>query len=147
MSCGANPPPPVGTILWRGAVPAPLTQWAMQLRDHIAGFPYGQTWTMAYGGQTVTARKDYHTWTYVNGELHQGICIPGVTLYRQAPLGQQTSTLEDGDPLSIPDPSAAIFSASQGVDWGLVLASGAAAVGVVTLFYLALKGAARAALR
>ena len=119
MTCPGNPPPPDGYRVWRGSVPPELVQWAIDLRDHIRSFPYGTVWTMSYGGQTVVARKDYHTWTYKGGQLLQGICIPGITLYEPIPPAVGAST-PIGDP--------AMFGAPDDNGWWIAaLAVGALA--------------------
>jgi hypothetical protein len=70
-------------------------------------------------------------------------------LYRQAPLGQQTSTLVDSDAtdLSTPDPTAAIFSQlpPASIDWPLVALSSLALAGAIGMFWLAIHGAGQAA--
>jgi hypothetical protein len=147
MTCPANPPPPAGYRVWRGAVPTPLTQWAMDIRDHIAKPAYGTTWQMDYGGQTVVARKDYHSWTYRGGQLVTGICIPGVTLY-QPTVGMQLTAADALGPTDLaPDPTLAMWGADdvpEQTSWPLVIASGVAAAAVVTLFVVAIKHAGRA---
>lgn len=142
MACQANPPAPAGYQVWRGNVPTELTQWAMDLRDHVSGFPYGQTWTLPSNGQTVLARKDHHTWTWRGGQLVTGLCIPGITLYAPASPTVAKAILSAGDPLAgPPDPTAAVFGAEevQTTDWGLVAVSGLAIVGVLTGFWAALR--------
>jgi hypothetical protein len=119
----------------------------MDLRDHVSGFPYGQTWVTTYQGQRVTARKDYHTWTWRNGTLVTGLCIPGITLYQaNAPgiIGQNI-----GDPLANPDGTEAVYGADDvpppaSTNWPLVIGSGIAAAAVVALFALAIRSAGRA---
>jgi hypothetical protein len=112
VSCPSNPPAPAGFRVWKGPVPAELTQWAMNLRDTVAQFPYGQIWTMSYQGAQVAARKDYHTWTWRNGALVTGICIPGITLYSALPTGQSVADPSPGDPLANPDGTEAVFGAN-----------------------------------
>lgn len=144
MTCAANPAAPSGYQVWRkAAVPQVLTQWAVSLRDReMRTSPYGATWPLYYDGQTILARKDHHTWTYKAGELVTGICIPGITLY--APVAPGAVSAEAaGDPLATPDPTAAVYPSDRGVDWGLVAASGTAAVATVAAFLLALRLAAR----
>ena len=121
----------------------------MDLRDHINKYPYGQTWTMEYQGSTVTARKDYHSWTYRGGQLVTGICIPGITLFQPLANVVQASPSDALDSQALtPDPSLAVYGADDvppGINWGLVLLSGAAAVLVVGGFVLMLRQAGRAA--
>lgn len=149
MTCPGNPPAPSGYQIWRGSVPTPLTQWAMDLRDKVRGYPYGQTWTLAYGGQVVVARKDYHTWTYQNGGLRTGICIPGITLYSPTPpttgTGMLAHTLGDTPDTVQPDPSLGVYGAPETTDWKLVGASAVAIVAVGALFALAIRNAGRVA--
>jgi len=146
MTCPSNPPPPPGYRVWRGAVPTPLTQWAMGIRDHIAAPAYGTTWSMDYGGQTVIARKDHHEWTYRNGQLVTGLCIPGVTLY-QPTTGVQATPTDAMEPNALaPDPTLAVWGADdvpQSTNWGLVAVTGVAAATVVTLFVVAIRAAGR----
>lgn len=143
MSCPSNPPPPAGWRVWRKPVPQALTQWAMDLRDHINAFPYGQTWTTTWGGEAVLARKDRHTWTnrrQPDGsmKLVSGICIPGITLYETVPAGY--TGIENFD---TPDPTAAVYGADDvppaKTSWGLVALTAGATLSVVGLVWLGVK--------
>ena len=137
MPCPSNPSPPDGFQVWAGAVPAELTRWAVALRDHEIGkVPYWTVWSTTYQGAPVLARKDYHTWTYKDGQLIQGICIPGITLYApSAPLLARASytlpagTIEtslDGTPERTVDPR-------------VVVGAGIALAATVGLFWLAIR--------
>ena len=121
MTCPANPPPPAGYRVWRKTVPTPLTQWAMQLRDNVHKYDFGQTWSMQYAGQTVMARLDHHGWTYRNGQLVTGLCIKGITLYEPIPAGVNAA-LDDVN--SDPGPEVGAYGADDVPDqtnWGLVI--------------------------
>ncbi len=149
MSCPANPPPPAGFVIWKGPVPAPLTQWAMDLRDHINQFPRGYTWTIQYGGGTVLARHDSHSWTWRNGVLVTGLCLSGVTLYRPAAQQAGLNAADVTDPATAtPDPELALYSASatrapEKTDWGLVLVCAAALATVSGGFVWGIREAGR----
>lgn len=149
MSCPANPPPPAGFVIWKGPVPAPLTQWAMDLRDHINQFPRGYTWTIQYGGGTVLARHDSHSWTWRNGVLVTGLCLSGVTLYRPAAQQAGLNAADVTDPATAtPDPELALYSASatrapEKTDWGLVLVCAAALATVSGGFVWGIRVAGR----
>jgi hypothetical protein len=151
-SCPNNPPPPDGFRIWRDPVPQPLADWAIYLLSAEAPrAPYGTTWGLDYtlpgttNSSRVIARKDRHTWTYRGGKLVTGLCIFGITLFQSVPMTALASYNSADDSLDTPDPNAAVYTAdAQGPSWGLVFASGAAGVGVVTLFLLALKGAGKA---
>lgn len=84
-ACPSDPPAPDGYRVWTGRVPTELSQWAVDLLRHVNRYEYGTTWTMPFGGVTVLARKDHHTWTWRGGKLVTGICIPGITLYTPLP--------------------------------------------------------------
>jgi hypothetical protein len=149
-SCPSNPPPPAGYVIWKGPVPAPLVQWAVDLRDRIRQFPRGYTWTIEYGGQPVLARHDSHTWTWKNGVLVTGLCLSGITLYKpsvESPGG--LSEAEATDPaLATPDPSLALYSISatqppERTDWGLVTVCAAALATVAGGFVWGLREAGR----
>jgi hypothetical protein len=103
VTCPQDAPAPTGFRVWTGAVPTDLTQWAIDLLRHVNAYPYGTTWTIAYGGATVLARKDHHSWTWRNGVLVTGICIPGITLYTQAPpaAGETPSSVYDAAKFSV----------------------------------------------
>lgn len=154
QQCAANPPPPEGFRVWRAkAVPKPLEAWAVELRDRwMPTHNYGDTTSMWYtdaAGQQrmVLARKDYHTWTYHQGRLVTGICIPGITLYESAltpalaGVGQALDVFDE----AVPDPTAARYSQDLGTDWGLVGATAAAAAAVVVAFWVGLRFAGRVA--
>lgn len=148
--CASNPPSPEGFRIWRGAAPPPpLTQWAVDLRDHWMGKArYGDTQTLEYDGNLVLARKDHHTWTYKKGQLITGICIPGITLYKATPAATTSlsglAAAASADTLEVPDPSAAVYSVDVGTDWGLVGACGAAIAVTVAAFLAGLRYAGRA---
>lgn len=149
-SCPQNPPAPAGYAVWKGNVPAALSGWAVALLKTVSSVPFGHIWTMEYGGKTVLARKDYHTWHYQpDGTLLTGICWPGITLYSPASLGfSPTQTTSPGIESVSPDPSYGVFDASpspSGINWRLVAESGAALGGAVLLFALALRFAGRRA--
>ena len=156
MACQpANPPPPDGFRVWRGAVPKELTDWAVSIRDQLANFPWHQTWGRWYtppGGSAeyVIARKDSHSWTFRNGKLVTG-CFMGVTLFQPVPTAAQTSYNPSTDTLDTPDVTAATFDSTspptapgESINWPLVGITAVAAGGVVALFWLALRGAGRA---
>ena len=146
-------------------MPRPLEQWAVELRDRwMPAAQYGDTTDIWYTNPTtgaqvnVLARKDYHTWTYHQGRLVTGICIPGITLYESlltpalagAPgVGDATSYDAGGGGDSfdetVPDPTAARYSQDIGTDWGLVGWTAAAAAAVVVAFWAGLKLASAAA--
>jgi hypothetical protein len=150
--CPNNPPPRAGYVIWKGAVPPALVQWAMALRDNIKDWPYGQEWTMRWHGQDVLARKDHHTWTYRGGQLLTGLCIPGVTLYRLPQPAAASGRLADAMPLdpatARPDPSLALYSVSstpppERTDWKLVAVTAVAAATVAGMFVLGVQAAGR----
>jgi len=149
VTCPTNPPPPAGFVIWKGPVPAPLTQWAMDLRDHISQYPRGTTWTIQYGGQTVMARSDSHSWTWRNGVLVTGLCISGITLYRPASQQAGLNAADATDPaLATPDPELALYSISatrapEQTDWGLVLVCAAALATVSGGFVWGIRAAGR----
>lgn len=147
--CPDNPPPPTGYVVWRGPVPPELEQWALALLRDVAAPPYGKTWTMQSGPETVVARKDYHQWAFrrlADGTttLVTGICVPGITLYR---LPAQPSGADATDPAAAqPDPTLATYSLMrppERTSWGLVAASTGAAATTVALFLWGLHAAGR----
>jgi hypothetical protein len=147
MSCDTQPIP-TGWRVFRGDVPTPLVQFAVDVRDHITSYPLGSiAKTIVYNGQTIGAFCSWHCWTYRNGVLVTGIHIRGVSLIVQQ-VGGGVGTVQDN--LDTPDPTAAVYGAddvSQAISWPRVAATGAAALGVVALFLLALKHAGKAARR
>ncbi len=153
-ACPSNPPPPAGYVVWKGPVPQELTQWAIALRDRISSYPYGQQWSMSWGGANVLARKDHHTFTYRRqpdgtAELLTGICIPGITLYRSSPPSTGLNAADVTDPATAtPDPELALYSASatrapEKTDWGLVLVCAAALATVSGGFVWGIRVAGR----
>ena len=154
---------PAGWTVWRGPVPAQLVQLAVDARDHINKYAYGQFVSqMVYNGQTVGIFKSHHTWTNRGGQLVSGICIPGISLLIPAgspagmpgvaglPIGMGDATgAASTDPLQTPDPSAALFGADdlETTDWRLVIETAAVIAFSAGAFWLALKHAGRAASR
>lgn len=144
-ACPGNPAPRAGYTIWKGGVPQELVQWAVTLRDNIRDWPYGQEWTMRWNDMDVMARKDHHTWTYQNGALKTGLCIPGITLYK--PVAKPAGALSAADvvdPATVsPDPALALYSVSatpppEKTNWLLVGVSASALATVAGLFALSL---------
>jgi hypothetical protein len=143
---------PAGWKVWRGTeVPAPLIQLAIDVRDHIRDYPRGTiAQTVDYNGQTVGVFVSSHTWTYRNGKLVTGICIPGASLIVKQAAGPGTTqvTAIAPDNLDTPDPTAAVFGADDvpaPTDWKLVAMTAGLGAAVVVAFLWALKTAGRAA--
>jgi hypothetical protein len=117
----------------------------MDVRDHVRSYPYGTiAKTIVYDGQTVGIFVSHHSWTWRNGQLVTGICIPGCSLIVQQPASMGAAAPDD---LSTPDETAAVYGADDvplGTDWTLVGVSAAAIVTVSALFALAIKHAGRA---
>jgi hypothetical protein len=136
---------PLGWRVWRqAAVPDPLAQFAIDVRDHVRSYPYGSiAKTIVYNGQTVGAFVSHHSWTYRNGVLVTGICIPGVSLVTQATQGVGAT---EADNLDTPDPTAAVYSLDEpppGISWPIVAFTGAAMLLVVGGFWAAIQLAGR----
>jgi hypothetical protein len=113
VSCYQDPIPK-GWKVWRGAVPSELADMAKDVRDHIGLYEYGKLAQVSiYAGQPVATFKSRHTWTYKDGKLVTGICIPGVSLlvpvapYTVAGVAPDTAV-----DLSRPDPELATWDAS-----------------------------------
>lgn len=118
------------------------------MRDRVRKYPLGAiAKTVVYNGQTVGAFVSSHSWTYRNGVLVQGLCIPGVSLVVQQAAGTVGASMPDN--IDTPDPTAAVYSAEpeRGTDWPLLATTTGIAVGVVALFLLAMKHAGKAARR
>jgi hypothetical protein len=147
MSCPQESIPP-GWKVWRNAeVPTPIVQAAIDIRDHVRQYSRGTVArTMVYGGQTIALFVSSHTWTYRNGVLVTGICIPGVSvLVQQAPGVGATAT--ESDSIATPDPTAAVYSADvppSSTDWPIVAVCGALVGTVIAMFWGALKAAGKA---
>lgn len=153
-ACPSNPPPPAGYVVWKGPVPQELTQWAIALRDRIASYPYGQTFTMMWGGTPVLARKDHHNWHFQHNPdgtttLLTDICWAGITLYKPSSPSSGLSAADATDPaLATPDPELALYSVSatrppERTDWGLVLVCAAALATVSGGFVWGIRAAGR----
>jgi hypothetical protein len=103
---------------------------------------------LTYNGQTVALFVSSHTWTYRNGVLVTGICIPGVSVLQQATAGVMGETQQDS--LETPDPTAAVYGGAPPeqdvVDWPAVTVSAVAILLVVGGFVAAVKLAGRAGL-
>jgi hypothetical protein len=110
----------------------------MDLRDHVRSTPFNTTFSLVYGGQTVVARVDPHSWTFRDGQLVTGLCIKGITLY--APVAA-TGVGAVVDSLDTPDPTAAVFDEAP-INWGLVAVSAGATVLIIGAFVAALHFAA-----
>ena len=152
MTCPQEPIP-LGWRVWRGAVPTPLTQFAIDIRDHINQYAYGAiASTTSYNGQTVAAFKSHHVWTYRKmsdgtTQLVTGLCIPGCSLLVPVAAGTQGIGGTEQDSLATPDPTAAVYGVDPGApastNWPLVLVSGVAITATIAAFILAIKLAGR----
>lgn len=134
-TCPPGPFPANSWTVWTGPVPSTLTAFAIADLRTEAQHPYGYKWTTSYDGQSVMAIKQHHTWTYSGGKLVQGICIPGITLYRMKKVG--ISEVETD--LSVPSQDVAWFDNGPPVDWQIVVGSGFALTGVIILFVIAMR--------
>jgi hypothetical protein len=149
VSCPAEATP-AGWKVWRGPVPSALVQIAVDARDHINQYPYGQFVSQVdYQGQPVGIYKSHHSWTYRNGVLINGICIPGISLMVPATAvsgSPGVAAAPAADALLTPDPNAALFGADdlERTDWQLVASTVAAAAIVVAAFWFGLQHAGRA---
>lgn len=133
--------------MWRGPVPAELGQFAVDALARISRVAYGSVAGMTeWQGVEVAAYKTHHTWTFRQGKLVTGLCIPGLSLLvpRDAPVGVGAARVAVAD-LSTPDPSLAVYSAPpEQTDWMLVAVSGVAIAATTAAFWLALQMAGRA---
>jgi hypothetical protein len=142
VSCPANPPAPQGYDVWKGAVPPVLTAWCVGLLKTANQYPFGQTWTQEYNGQTIIARLDRHTWHYLpDGTLLTNLCWRGLTLYRPLPVGgPQGASVVTNIETATPDPTLAVYDqVPRQTDWLLVAECGAVIAVFVTGFLLAIK--------
>ncbi len=126
MSCPQEPVP-LWWSVWRGPVPTELTQLAMDVRDHVRSYKRGTiVQTLDYMDPSTSQHKTVgvfvssHTWTYKRQPdgsvvLMTGICIPGVSLLVQQPLptGVTANAMPVADDLSTPDPTAAVWGATD----------------------------------
>lgn len=155
MACPQEPIP-MGWKVWRGAaVPAPLSQFAIDIRDHINQYAYGQVVaTTQWNGQRVGAFKSHHTWTYRKQsdgtmKLITDICIPGVSLVLPVVAGSQGIGGTQQDTLDSPDATAAVYGVDDqpGINWKLVALSAGAGAAVVAAFWAAMHFAGKPKLR
>lgn len=144
MAC-TQQPIPAGWRVWRAAVPQDLAAIAIQIRDHVRDYPLGQiAQAMTFGGQTVGFFVSSHTWTYRNGQLVTGLCIPGVSLLIQN--AQASTGVHPQDSLDQPDPNAAVWTPDdRQISWPIVAVTAAAIVGICWLFAKAIEHAGKAA--
>jgi hypothetical protein len=128
-------------------VPPVLTAWCVGLLKTSSQYPFGQTWTQVYDGQTIIARLDRHTWHYLpDGTLLTDLCWRGLTLYRPLPAGATLGS--DTDVTNIetaaPDPTLAVYDQPpSGTNWGIVAFTGAALLLVLGGFWAAIQLAGR----
>lgn len=134
-TCPPGPVPSNEWTIWKGPVPPSLVSWAVQDLRAEAEFPYGHEWTTEFNGQQVLAIKQHHTWTYHNGRLVTGICIPGITLYKPKKVGVEEQPVD----LEKPDGDIAWYDEGEGIHWPTIAWSAAGFAAVIILFFLALK--------
>jgi hypothetical protein len=137
---------PAGWQVFSGAVPAPLTQWAMAIRDRISKYAYGSiAETIQYNGQNYGAFKSHHSWTYRKNPsgtmtLVTGLCIPGISLL--VPTSSGTGVVGAITPVPGPDVALAVYGADdvpRPTDWGLVAVGAIASAAIIGAFYLTLR--------
>jgi hypothetical protein len=156
MTCPQEPIP-LGWKVWRGPPPpAPIVQEAIHVRDHVNQYQRGTiAKTITYGGQTVGLFVSSHTWTYRNGRLVTGICIPGVSVLTQTQVGAGAPAavtspvgVATPDSLATPDPTAAVYGGvpPEKTDWGLVAVTAGATVVVLIGFWAAIHFTGKARL-
>ncbi len=137
MPC-PNEPLPAGWRVWRGSVPAELSKFAIGVRDHVSRYDYGAIAEQTtYQGSVVGAFKSHHTWTYRNGQLLTGLCIPGVMLVvpTDSPLGRPAQPAASGGDLLSPDPDIPMWLSDADAASAMVL--GGSLLGVAALLLLA----------
>ena len=80
-------PIPAGWHSWGAArAPKELEAIAVELKNHIDDFPYGQVVRpVQYNGRTVGFFKSHHTWTYRGGKRIDGILHSGDLPRRRGP--------------------------------------------------------------
>ena len=158
MSCPQEPIPS-GWRLWKNApVPVPLQQFAVDVLSKVRSYPRGSiAKVITYGDQTVAAFVSSHSWSYRNGKLVTGLCIPGVSLLIMttpssglafSDAQQKWELGATADDLSTPDPTAAVYSVDappEVTDWRLITTTAVITVGVVGLFLYGMRAAGRAA--
>lgn len=152
MTCPQEPLP-IGWRYWRGAVPTPLEQFAIDIRDHINNYQYGRVVaTTSYNGQSVGVFKSHHRWTFRrmpdgSTQLVQNICIPGCALVVPVAAGTQGVGGTLADNLDTPDPTAAVYGADDvpivKTNWGTVALTAVAAAAIVAAFAAALHYAGK----
>lgn len=134
----------------------PLQQFAVDVLAHVRDFKRGTiARVITYGNQTVAAFVSSHTWTYRNGQLVTGLCIPGVSLLVLSTPSALAGTsmlaaTSNTDDLSTPDPTAAVYSVDappEQTDWKLVATTAAITVSVVGLFLWGMHAAGRTSSR
>jgi hypothetical protein len=141
---------PSGWKPWTGPVPPQIVDNAIAIRDHVRQFyKKGSSviaQTMTYNGTLIGFLVNTHTWTWRNGKLLTGLCIPGVSVLVRLPTPAEALTpTSSTNPLAIPDPNLATWTAvPETTDWPLVGAGLTAIAATVTAFFLALKHAGRA---
>jgi hypothetical protein len=144
MTCPSEPIP-AGWKVWRGPVPPELVQIAVDARDHIHDYAYGSmAQVVTFNGSQVGVFKSHHTWTYKNGQLVQGICIPGISLL--VPSGSTIGIGATAMATTAPDPNLAVWGTEiDQTDWRLVFWTGLAGAAIIGAFWWILHhGAGRA---
>jgi hypothetical protein len=139
---------PLGWRVWRQTeVPTPIVQAAIAIRDHARDYRLGAiAQTMTYGGQSIALWVSSHSWTWKNGVLVTGICVPGVSVLVAVPAGSGGIGSATADNLDTPDPTAAVYALDEpprSTSWPLVLVSGLAIAATAAAFVLAIKLAGR----
>jgi hypothetical protein len=79
LPCPNNPPPPIGWVYWKGAVPALAGKLAADMLHDSAQYPMGCFVQTLIGGQLVGARVEWHD---LQGATGKKGCFRGVNLMK-----------------------------------------------------------------
>jgi hypothetical protein len=84
----ANPPPPVGWIYWKGAVPATAGAFAVKMLHDPTTYPMGSFVQFFAGDELIGARVEWHN---IQGATGKTGCFRGVNLMRDVPATPQST--------------------------------------------------------
>jgi hypothetical protein len=77
-----NPPPPIGWIYWKGAVPPQAGTFAVKILHDSITYPMGSFVQFFAEGELIGARVEWHN---IQGATGKRGCFRGVNLMRDVP--------------------------------------------------------------